>query len=133
MADVAFYNRMAATALRLIESKGRDDLVMKRKTAASYDADNDVEVPGVELSQPLKCIVLPASKGAIEAFDNRVENGTLIEANLRQLKIAAKDMTFEPKSGDTVEFEGSKWTALGCTPINPAGVPLVYTVTVKRG
>lgn len=133
MADVAFYQQMADTALRLITAKGRDDLVMKRKTAASYDPDQDVEVPGVDMSQPIKCVVLPASKGAIEAFDNRIEAGTLIEANLRQLKIAAAGLLFEPKAGDLVEFEGSRWTALGCTPINPAGIPLVYTVTVKRG
>lgn len=127
------YDELAQVALELITEFGRDDLVMSRKVAATYDPVEDVEVPGAALTQNLRCLVLPASKGTIEAFDNRIEKGTLIESNLLQLKIAAKGTTFVPRSGDSVVIESETWTALGATPVNPAGVPLVYTVTVKRG
>lgn len=133
MADVELYQELAAVALDLIQSFGRDDIVLRRPVPASYDPAEDVQVPAPDLTQPIKCVVLPASKGAIEAFDNRIEKGTMIESNLLQLKIAAKDLLFQPRSGDRAEIDGEMWTALGCTAIKPAGIPLVYTVTVKRG
>ena len=131
MADLALYQRMAETALRLIEAKGQQ-LVLKRATGSSYDPRTDTDIPGEELTQPIQCVVLPASKGTLEAFDNRVESGTLIEQNLRALKIAAKGLLFEPKAGDYLDFEDSRWKVLGSTPLNPAGIPLVYNATVER-
>lgn len=134
MADAEFYNRMAQTALALIESKGRSDLVLRRETASSYDPIEDTEVPGAMMEQPITCVVLPVSKGVVEAFDNRFEAGTLIEANMRLLKIAAADLAWEPRGGDVVpDLEGALWTVLGSTPMSPAGIPLVFNATVKRG
>lgn len=133
MADVTFYQRMADLALALIEAKGRDDLVLRREQAASYDSATDTEVRAEDLTQPIKCIVLPVSKGVVEAFDNRVEGGTLIESNLRLLKIPAKGLAWEPRNGDYVDLEGARWVALGSTPLSPAGIPLMFNVTVKRG
>jgi hypothetical protein len=86
-------------------------------------------------------IVLPASKGTIEAFDNRREALSLAGKRLRYLKIAAKRMTFEPMPGDEVcfdetsddvSFDPVRWQVLGCTPVNPNGTPLVYGVGVVK-
>lgn len=132
--DAAFYNELAQVALDLIESKGRSDLVLRREQPGAYDPVTDTEVPGTYNEQPIRCIVLPVSKGVVEAFDNRFSAGTLIEENMRLLKIVAKNLAWEPRGGDIVpDLEGSRWVALGSTPINPAGIPLVFNVTVKRG
>lgn len=132
--DAAFWQSKAETTFRLIAEKGRSDLVLEREVAGSIDPREDVEVPGEKLSQPITCIVLPVSKGVVEAFDNRLEGGTLIESNMRLLKIPALGLAWEPRAGDIVpELEGARWVALGSTPINPAGIALLFNVTVKRG
>lgn len=132
--DVAFWQSKQDSTYALILAKGRSDLVLKRETAATLDPREDIETPGVTLEQPIVCIVLPVSKGVVEAFDNRLEGGTLIESNMRLLKIPAKGLEFEPRAGDIVpELEGARWVALGSTPVNPAGIPLLFNVTVKRG
>lgn len=132
--DAAFWQSKQDSTYAMILAKGRSDLVLRRQTAGSYDPVEDTEVPGVDMEQPIVCIVLPVSKGTVEAFDNRLESGTLIESNLRLLKIPAKGLEFEPRAGDIVpDLEGAMWTVLGSTPVNPAGIPLLFNVTVKRG
>ena len=132
--DATFWQGKQDLTYDQILAKGRSDLVLRRQTAGGYDPVEDTEVPGENLEQPIVCIVLPVSKGTVEAFDNRLEGGTLIESNLRLLKIPAKGLEFEPRAGDIVpDLEGAQWTALGSTPVNPAGIPLLFNVTVKRG
>lgn len=72
-------------------------------------------------------LILEASKGSIEAFDNRRENGSLKGMEIRYLKIAASALSFAPKSDDKVTFSGKDWLILGCTPVDLTGSdPLVY-------
>lgn len=76
-------------------------------------------------------VILPASKSAVEAFDVRFDDGTLIESRLRALLIAAHGMKHEPLPGDTVIFpDGKAGVLLGCTPFNPGGQnPIIYQGT----
>jgi hypothetical protein len=76
-------------------------------------------------------VVLMASKGSIEAFDNRRDDGSLKGLELRYLKVSAYAFTFTPKSDDVVTFSGRDWKVLGCTPIDPTGAQaLVYGIGV---
>lgn len=129
MADVAFYERMAATTLRLIAAKGRDDLVLSRSTGTSYDPITDTEVAGAGQTQPLQCIVLPVDGTQADGL----EAGTVIASNMREVKVAASGLTFVPLAGDSIQFESSRWVVMGVQPISPAGIPLLYTLAVKRG
>lgn len=139
MADLAFYRDKANVVTRMFADKGRQlEWFRASSEPGSYDPIDDELTELPPLQQDVVCIVLPASKGTIEAFDNRLVSGTLIEQNLRFLKIAAVGpnmlpLEFEPFAGDWTFFEGSRWRALGSTPINPAGVPLLYNVAVERG
>lgn len=133
MVDTVFYNDMANTAQELLAEFGRMDLVLLRRTSTGYDPIEDEHTPGATLTQSITCVVLPVSQGTVEAFDNRLEGGTLIESNLRLLKIPALGLAWEPRAGDEMDFEGSTWTCLGSTPINPAGIPLLFNATFKRG
>lgn len=92
-----------------------------------------------------KAVVLPASKGTIQAFDNRLEGGTLIDENLRYIIMSpfivpvvggvrqpAVD-TVTPKSLDTLDFDGDRWVILGNTPLKPAGITVYHSIGARRG
>ncbi len=127
----AFYDEMAALAVEMIEEFGQE-LTLKRVTEDAYDPATGEVTPGVTETQAIKVIVLPASKGTVEAFDNRLVNGTLIESNIRALKIAAKGLLWPPGPGCVVEYEGQDWKMLGATPSNPACTALVYSASIMR-
>jgi energy-coupling factor transporter ATP-binding protein EcfA2 len=81
----------------------------------------------------ITAVVSPASGGTAQAFDIRIENGTLITTNLRALKIAAYGLAIVPRPGDKITgIEDSTWTILGCTPQSFQGVNLVFDATVQR-
>jgi hypothetical protein len=126
----AFYDRMQATALRLLTKFGRE-VQFSRTIAGEYDPEQG-EAGGTVEQEPAIVVVQPASAGTIEAFDIKFEAGGLIEANIRALVIAAKDLAWMPTAGDKATFDGFDWTFIGCTPINPAGTPLVYKASVRR-
>lgn len=128
---MAFYDEMADIASEMLEEFGQT-MILKRVTAESYDPVTGITVPGETERQPMTAIVLPASKGTIEAFDNKLVGGTLIESNIRALKIAAKGLLWPPGPGCVVEHEGQDWQMLGATPSNPAGTPLIYSASIMR-
>lgn len=90
--------------------------------------------PAIPTEYHAAALVMPASAGAIQAFDIRFEGGTMVESNLRSLMIEAADLEITPKPGDTVKFGGETWTLLGNTPLMPDGKTVVYhQCTAKRG
>lgn len=127
----AFYDEMAALAAEMIAEYGQV-LTMRRVTEASYDPATGMTSPGTTEEQPITAVVLPASKGTIESFDNKLVNGTLIESNIRALKIAANGLLWPPGPGCIVVYEGQEWKMLGATPSNPAGTALVYSASIMR-
>jgi len=127
----AFYDEMAALAAEMIGEYGQV-LTMKRVTADSYDPITGSTVVGSTETQSITAVVLPASKGTVEAFDNKLVGGTLIESNIRALKIAAAGLLWPPGPGCVIEYDGQDWQMLGATPASPAGTPLVYAASIMR-
>ncbi|WP_236175345.1 hypothetical protein [Pseudomonas pseudonitroreducens] len=127
---MAFYDEMADMALEMLTEFGRV-IQLSRVVGGDYDPDTGTSDGSIE-TQDATVVILPASNGTVQAFDIRYENGTLIEQNLRALTIAAKDLTWVPIAGDKAIFDGSDWTFIGCTPVNPAGTPVVHKAAVKR-
>ncbi|MDU4249007.1 hypothetical protein [Pseudomonas sp.] len=127
---MAFYDEMADMALEMLAEFGRV-IQLSRVVGGDYDPDTGTSGGSTE-TQDATVVILPASNGTVQAFDIRFENGTLIEQNLRALTIAAKDLAWVPIAGDKATFDGSDWTFIGCTPVNPAGTPVVYKAAVKR-
>jgi hypothetical protein len=72
-------------------------------------------------------IVLPASQGTTQAFDNRLGQANLADKTLRFVKLSPIG-GFEPLPHDELVFDGRPWEVLGCTPVNPAGTPVIYGV-----
>jgi hypothetical protein len=138
------YAKSAATAQRLLKKFGRpnpkhpEPIYLRR----SIPGDGPPHNPGPStwITFSVQAAILPASKGTIEAFDNRLDGGTLIDEKLRYVLMspqmtrtsATGPAAIEPKSTDVLSFDGHDWTVLGCTPLNPAGTPVLYPMGVKR-
>ncbi|PWJ80639.1 hypothetical protein C7441_112181 [Pseudaminobacter salicylatoxidans] len=139
MASKFNYAKSQATAERLLKKFGRSLLISREFSEA--DPAKPWE-PGVAYTATYLAFaaVLPASKGTIEAFDNRLEGGTLIDERLRYVlmsPVMTRTSTLgpdiiEPQSLDVLTFDGREWTVLGCTPLNPAGPAVLYPMGVKR-
>lgn len=127
------YLKSQATALRLIQNFGQQ-LPIKRPTPGEYDPveGEHAEADPDETTGTIDCVILPASKGTLEAFDIRLTDGLLLD-NLRFLIVAAKTAPFRPQGTDLITHEGRDWTVMGCTPLDPAGTPLIYKVGMRIG
>ena len=128
---MTFYGNMATTATRLITKYGRQ-VTIKRYTPSVAGATGVVTKGAATLTSTAWVVVLPSTKGTIEAFDNRLENGSLAGKDLRFLKVAAESVSFEPRPHDEVTMDSATWLVFGCTPINPAGTALVYGVGMVK-
>lgn len=131
------YAGSQATAQRLLARFGRD-ITISRRIPGSGPPQNPG--PATLITYRATAVILPASKGTVEAFDNRLESGTLIDEKLRYVLMSPKltrvtaegSETIIPQSLDLLTFDGHDWTVLGCTPLNPAGVPVLFPMGVKR-
>jgi hypothetical protein len=129
----AFYDRMAATALRLITKYGKTTTVTFNRYAPSVSAPGGTVTKGSATNtSTATVVVVPIGRGSGAAFSNRLEDGTLADQTLSQIKVAASSMTFEPKSMDEVSMDSLTWQVVGCSPINPAGTPIVYDVGLTK-
>lgn len=126
---MSLYTELAADAEELIAEFGQQ-MTFSRTVHGDYDPSAGGSSQ-TTVTWTGNVVVQPASQGTIESFDVRVVDGTLIESNLRSLLISAA-MERAPEPGDKVAFEGSTWTLLGATPLNPSGTPLIYTATARR-
>jgi hypothetical protein len=131
------YIESAADADELLREFGRE-ITIKRLVPGTGPAHNPG--PSTATVYSAFAVVLQASKGTIEAFDNRLEGGTLIDERLRYVLMSPiltrisdeGPDTIEPASLDVVTFDGIDWTVLGCTPLKPADDPVLYPMGVKR-
>ena len=96
--------------------------------------DPNTLLPAVEIriEHPCRAIVAKASGGVIQAFDNRLDKGTLVETHLRSVIVAGQGLPFDPLPGDFAEFDGAAWTLLGTTPERAEGLNITFNLTVKR-
>ncbi|SEB99913.1 hypothetical protein SAMN05216205_1197 [Pseudomonas mohnii] len=126
-----FYDEMAQMTLDMMAEFGRP-LTLRRTIAGKYDTSIGKNRPGVVEEQVITTIVRPASQGTVQAFDQKFQEGTLIESNIRALKIAAKGMLWPPAPGHVVILDGEEWKVIGVTPVSPAGIDLLYSASVMR-
>ena len=83
--------------------------------------------------QSLTAVILPASQGTLEAFDVRFMSDVLEGADVRFTIMSASGSSFTPGPKDVVEFwEDGQWQVMGCTPLNVAGIPVIFSVGLKR-
>lgn len=118
-------------AFDAIEDNG-EPIVFKRTTTGTFDPVSGEDAGGVTTQFTRMAIVSKASGSVVSSFDNRFENGTLIETNLRAIVVAGLDLTFDPMPGDVAVFDGCDWTVLGSTPERAEGLNITFSLTVRR-
>lgn len=121
-----FYEQNAELALNLVRQYGTTVTLIRYKHVTDDVAGTVASE--VDLTGPAAALNLPASAGTIQAFDNRALNAALGTANIRYFLMAAKGAPFEPRPQDIILYADREWQILGSTPLNPAGVPLLYKI-----
>ena len=124
----AFYDRMAATALRLIERFGLT-ATLSEVTPGEYDPVTGVETGGATLTQTGQLILLDYTvqeAGIINA------SGSLVQQGDKKIMLAAKGLEWPPTMTTTVLADGLTWTIINIKSTNPAGTPLVYELHGRR-
>lgn len=124
----AFYDRMASTALRLIERFGQS-ITISRIVPGEYDPETGETSGDTTESQAGQAVLMAyTAKDAGEGF----EPGTLIRAGDKKVMLAAKDLSWAPAAGDTVLAQGVTWQIVNVKANNPAGTPLTYEMQARK-
>jgi len=75
---------------------------------------------------------VPVSTALRDQFASMCEPGTLTNKTVRAFKVSPA-LGFQPKAQDEITLtDGTVWPVVGCTFVNPAGTPLIYTVGVAK-
>jgi hypothetical protein len=119
MSDI-FYNRMAATASRLLEKFGGVVSVV-RNTGGSTNPVTGAVVPGTNNTL--------TARGLITKFSDDLIDGTRIKASDRLLMI---DNTFEPVMTDKPTIGNQNWSIVEIRTVKPANVAVMYALQVRR-
>lgn len=118
----AFYDRMAATALRLISRFGSEQ-TLRDITPGSYDPVSGETTGDTAISQPAQLLLLEFT--AQEAGQSYAE-GSEIRQGDKKIIIAAKGLAWPPALTTRIDVDGVLWQVVNVKEANPAGTPLVY-------
>lgn len=84
------------------------------------------------LSGTVAAVEVPVTASLMGTFGIALAPGALVAKTVRAFKVSAL-LAFQPAPKDEVTLaDGTVWPVIGCTPINPAGTPLIYTVGVAK-
>lgn len=122
-----FYDRMASTALRLIERFGQT-ITLRDTVPGEYDPVTGSQTPDVEVDQPAQAIL---QDYALQQSGMTYAEGTVIKQGDKKILVAAQGLT-PPQLTTTVLADGATWTIVNIKEINPAGTPLVYELQGRR-
>jgi hypothetical protein len=117
-----FYDRMAATADRLLKKYGAAR-ELHRTTADSYDPSTGVFTPGGDVTYDIF-----AAKFDYEQKDI---DGTVIKAGDQRAYISPT-AAVTPQTGDRIDFDGVKWNVQASRPIAPATKIVLHDVQLRR-
>jgi len=126
-----FYEDAAQTALALLTEFGASYSI--RRLGNDYDPTTGDASAIAKVEGTIKALVLPVASTAKSVFteaDNR-QTEALRTGKARFILAAAKGAPFEPEPNDLIELEGNRYTVLGCSPLSPAGVPLLYKIAAE--
>lgn len=116
---------LRATASRLLTTLGQPATLTR--FAVTEDVVTGVVTRTASATSAVQVALLPASKGTVEAFDNRTTDAGLERRDLRFAYVSAPG--FSPAPGDQLQFGGETWTLLGATEVGLQG----QTVVVRCG
>jgi len=131
-----FYDRMASTALRLIERFGQT-ITLRDTVPGEYDPVTGGSTPEMTVDQSAQAIL---QDYALQQAGMSYAEGTVIKHGDKKILVAAmaKDANGQPvqltppQLTTTVIADGATWTIVNIKEINPAGTPLVYELQGRR-
>ncbi|WP_323150705.1 hypothetical protein [Pseudomonas glycinae] len=120
----AFYDRTAATALRLITQFGQP-VTIRATTVGEYDPEAG--------SAPLDSTKEQTAQGILLDFTGQeFQNNSLIKQGDKKLKIAAQGLEWVPDLLNKVIIQGRTWSIVPpLNEVNPAGTPILYELQVR--
>jgi hypothetical protein len=120
----AFYDRTAATALRLITQFGQPVTISKTEPG-EYDPETGGDTPGATIEQTAQGILL-------DFTGQEFQTNSLIKQGDKKLKIAAQGLAWVPGLLDKVVAQGRTWAIVPpLKEVNPAGTPILYELQVR--
>lgn len=118
----AFYDRMAATALRLISRFGSEQ-TLRDITPGSYDPVSGETTGDTPISQPAQLLLLDYT---LQESGQQYAEGSEIRQGDKKIIIAAKGLAWPPALTTRIDVDGVLWQVVNVKEANPAGTPLVY-------
>ena len=127
----AFYDRMAATALRLIERFGLTATLSDTPEPNPDDYDpvtgmGPIIVPVTQSGHAIQLDYTVQEAGIINAV------GSLVQQGDKKIMLAAEGLAWPPTITTTILADGLTWTIVNIKSTNPAGTPLVYELHGRR-
>lgn len=120
----AFYDRTAATALRLITQFGQP-VIIRATTVGEYDPETGSAPPDSTKEQAAQGILL-------DFTGQEFQNNSLIKQGDKKLKIAARGLEWAPSLLNKVVVQGRTWSIVPpLKEVNPAGTPILYELQVR--
>lgn len=120
----AFYDRTAATALRLITQFGQP-VTIRATTVGDYDPESGSAPPDSTKEQTAQGILL-------DFTGQEFQNNSLIKQGDKKLKIAAQGLEWVPDLLNKVIIHGRTWSIVPpLKEVNPAGTPILYELQVR--
>ncbi|WP_085708279.1 MULTISPECIES: hypothetical protein [unclassified Pseudomonas] len=120
----AFYDRTAATALRLITQFGQP-VIIRATTVGEYDPETGSAPPDSTKEQTAQGILL-------DFTGQEFQNNSLIKQGDKKLKIAAQGLEWVPDLLNKVIIQGRTWSIVPpLKEVNPAGTPILYELQVR--
>ncbi|WP_330113914.1 hypothetical protein SA496_14165 [Pseudomonas sp. JS3066] len=118
----AFYDRMASTALRLIERFGSQQ-TLRDVVPGAYDPVSGETSGDTPISQSAQVILVDYT---LQESGQQYAEGSEIRQGDKKIIIAAKGLAWPPALTTRLDVGGVLWQIVNIKEANPAGTPLVY-------
>lgn len=124
------YQNAQNTAQRLIKQFGVATKLAR--VSGSYDPVTGATSSESTQTTDATVVSLPTTNSlGLKGDDKFMED--LKRGKVRGFYVAAKDLTFEPQSGDFLLFQGAILDIAAVTPLNPAGTPVLFSIGCRSG
>jgi len=106
-------------------------LITITRTPKTINLVTGAKTDGTPVSWDMAAAVFPATQNKIKQFDNGATEEFVADKH-RYVLGAGKNSEFDPEAGDVMVFENASWFVVGCTPLKPDGVAIIYKIGVRQ-
>jgi len=125
------YATLAKNADKQLAKFGQQ-LTVSRYAPSRNATTGAVTKGAATLTDTVSAIEVPVTANLLGTFGVSLESNALVAKTVRAFKVSAL-LSFQPAPKDEITLaDGTIWPVIGCTPVNPAGTPIIYTVGVAK-